>query len=106
MLKMLSVSAALLSFLVLDNASACQCLQIPVARHFAGEQAVFVGRIISRQWLEGGVYVVEMRVTKSWKGVRKGEVVRLCSWGFGGCEYPIDRSWSHLIFASAATPRT
>jgi len=93
-----------------SRVDACSCPPPPSAKYaVSNATAVFVGRVVSIEtlWQEGlgnrepRLFVVSIRVDRSWKGASAGQVVTVGTSGWL-CTYPFEEKKDYLVYAYAS----
>lgn len=99
LMKVILFATFVFLFLVFSpsNAYACSCGEVTQQEEFERAESVFIGKFTKR--LENGR--VELKITKSWKGVKAGEIISLFLVDIIGCDYDIKlvRNKKYLIYA-------
>lgn len=92
----LSVFVLMLLAFSYQNAYSCSCSSPTQKEEFERSEIVFIGKYL-RQTEDG----VELEVIKSWKGTKKGKVIKLFYFELDGCDYDMNflAGREYLIYA-------
>jgi hypothetical protein len=91
---MVTLLAILIVEILSTGLTEARCRVVPVPERLRRSQAVFTGKVISIEMVE-----VRLRVTKSWKGPLRGEVVISNARHHEASHYEEGRSY--LVFAAS-----